>query len=67
MPCLHEPGELLFQSIASQVRMAAYADRSERFVEIPGIVEIRWNSDDPDFYVEPEDLFDKQGEGLPDW
>jgi len=47
--------------------MAAYADRSERFVEIPGIVEIRWNSDDPDFYVEPEDLFDKQGEGLPDW
>ena len=64
---MHEPGKLLFQSVESQVRMAAFADRSERFVEIPGIVEIRWNSDDPDFYVEPEDLFDKQGEGLPDW
>ena len=53
------------ESVASQVRMAAYADKSERFVEIPGIVEIRWNSDDPDYYVQPEDLFDKQGEGLP--
>jgi len=47
--------------------MAAFAEGSERFVEIPGIVEIRWISDDPDYYVEPEDLFDKQAEGLPDW
>ena len=47
--------------------MAAFAEGAERFVEIPGIVEIRWISDDPDYYVEPEDLFDKQAEGLPDW
>ena len=47
--------------------MAAFAEGSERFVEIPGIVEIRWISDDTDYYVEPEDLFDKQAEGLPDW
>ena len=57
----------MFQSVACQVRMAANANRLERFVEIPGIVEIRWNSDDPDFNVEPEDLFDKQGDGVPDW
>jgi hypothetical protein len=47
--------------------MAAYAERDERFVEIPGIVEIRWVSDDPDYYVEPTDLFDEQKNGLPDW
>ena len=39
----------------------------ERFVEMHGIVEIRWISDDPNFYAEPEDLFEKQREGLPDW
>ena len=27
---------------ASGIRMAAYAEATERFVEIPGIVEIRW-------------------------
>ena len=54
-------------SVTDQSRMAAFAEGSERFVEIPGIVEIRWISDDPDYYVEPEDLFDKQAEGLPDW
>jgi len=47
--------------------MAAWADASERFVEIPNIVEIRWVSDDPDYYVEPIDLFDEQKNGLPDW
>ena len=46
--------------------MAVNADGLERFVEIPGIVEIRWISDDPDFYVKPEDLFDEQTKGLPD-
>ena len=34
----------------------------ERFVETRGIVEIRWISD-----AEPEDLFEKQREGLLDW
>ena len=65
--------------------MAAWADKSERFVEIPGkqtcnlilkickyetfsgIVEIRWVSDDPDYYVPPIDLFDEQKNGLPDF
>jgi len=47
--------------------MAAWADKSERFVEIPGIVEIRWVSDDPDYYVAPIDLFDEQKNGLPDF
>ena len=27
-------------------------------------MEIRWVSDDPDYYVEPVDLFDEQGKGL---
>ena len=39
----------------------------ERFVAFPGVVEIRWISDDPDFFVEAEDLFDRQSEGLPSW
>ena len=47
--------------------MAAWADSDERFVEIPGIVEIRWVSDDPDYYVAPIDLFDEQKNGLPDF
>jgi len=47
--------------------MASWADSSERFVEIPGIVEIRWVSDDPDYYVPPIDLFDEQVNGLPDF
>ena len=38
----------------------------ERFVEMRGIVQIRWRSDDPHFNAEPVDLFDKQQEGLPD-
>ena len=47
--------------------MAAWADKNERFVEIPGIIEIRWVSDDPDYYVAPIDLFDEQSKGLPDY
>ena len=44
-----------------------WAPSDERFVEIPGIVEIRWVSDDPDYYQEPIDLFDEQKNGLPDY
>ena len=44
-----------------------WAPSDERFVEIPGIVEIRWVSDDPDYYQEPIDLFDEQNNGLPDY
>ena len=44
-----------------------WAPSTERFVEIPGIVEIRWVSDDPDFYKEPIDLFYEQKNGLPDY
>ena len=46
--------------------MMDWAPSTERFVDIPGIVEIRWNSDDPD-YREPIDLFDEQKNGLPDY
>lgn len=38
----------------------------EMIVRHPGIVDIRWVSDDPDYYQEPIDLFDKQRDGLPD-
>ena len=38
----------------------------EHFVEMRGIVQIRWISDDPNFNAEPVDLFEKQQEGLPD-
>ena len=47
--------------------MKDWASPEEQFVEIPGIVEIRWVSDDPDFYVDPIDLFDEQKNGLPDY
>jgi len=39
----------------------------ERFVEIPGIVDIKWVSDNPDYYVAPIDLFDEQANGIPEW
>jgi len=47
--------------------MMDWAPADERFVDIPGIVEIRWVSDDPDYYHEPIDLFDEQKNGLPDY
>ena len=34
--------------------------------ELPGVVEIRSISDDPEYYAAPLDLFDKQVHGLPD-
>jgi len=46
--------------------MVDYSDGTERFVETPGIVDICVISDDPDFFAEPEDLFDRQGQGLPE-
>jgi len=39
----------------------------ERFVEIPGVVEVKWVSDNPDYYIAPVDLFDEQSKGIPDW
>ena len=36
----------------------------ERFVPCPGIIDIVWRSDDPDFYQPPCDLFDVQSQGL---
>ena len=40
--------------------MTNVANNTERFVEIPAVVEIQWVSDDPDHYVKPIDLFDWQ-------
>ena len=37
-----------------------------RFVEAPGIVLIRWVSDDPDYQRMPDDLFCCQANGIPD-
>ena len=47
--------------------MMDWAPSDERFVDIPGIVEIRLNSDDPEYYQEPTDLFDEQKNGFPDF
>ena len=42
------------------------APSTERFVKLPGIVEIRFVSDDPEYYRTPIDLFYEQMNGLPD-
>ena len=47
--------------------MNDWASPDERFVEIPGVIEIRWVSDDPEYYHPPIDLFDEQKNGLPDY
>ena len=44
-----------------------WAPPTERFVAIPGLVEIRYSSDDPDYYRESMDLFYEQRNGLPDY
>ena len=48
--------------------MMDWAPPTESFVTIPGIVEIRYSSDDPDYdcYLEPIDLLYEQSYGLPD-
>ena len=46
--------------------MMDWAPSTERFVKLPGIVEIRFVSDDPEYYRTPIDLFYEQMNGLPD-
>ena len=41
-------------------------DTYEKFVKVPGVVEIRYRSDDPEFYAPAVDLFEEQSRGLPD-
>jgi hypothetical protein len=38
----------------------------ETFVKCPGIIEIRWQSDDPDFVCNPDDLYNWQAKGIPE-
>ena len=38
----------------------------ERFVECPGVVEIRWVSDDPDHHKPSEDMYLCQNNGIPE-
>ena len=38
----------------------------ERFVECPGVIEIRWVSDDPDHHKTPEDMYNCQNNGIPE-
>ena len=38
----------------------------ERFVECPGVIEIRWVSDDPDHHKIPEDMYNCQNNGIPE-
>ena len=40
------------------------ASPEEKFVDMPGIVEIQWNSHDSDLYRGPMDLFEEQKFGL---
>ena len=49
-------------------KMQDWAPPEEKFVEIPGVINIIWVSDDPEYYCQPIDLFDHQnlGEGLSD-
>ena len=41
-------------------------DTYEKFVKVPGVVEIRYRSDDPEFYAPAVDIFEEQRRGLPD-
>ena len=40
---------------------------SEQFVKIPGIIELRWTSDDPEYSNPTTDLYDEQARGIPQW
>ena len=42
------------------------SEMAKRFVCCPGIIDIIWTSDDPEFYHPPSDLFDVQSHGLDD-
>ena len=46
--------------------MNPWADPDEVFVKVPGIVEVRFKSDDPEFYAPPVDLLEEQRRGLAD-
>ncbi len=37
----------------------------ERFVSVPGVIKVRWTSDDPEFHRESRDLAEVQLEGIP--
>ena len=38
----------------------------KRFVECPGVIEIRWVSDDPDHHRPAEDMYNCQNSGIPE-
>ena len=40
---------------------------AENFAQVPGVVELRWRSDDPEFSVPATDLFEEQARGIPEW
>ena len=40
---------------------------SEQFVKLPGIIELRWTSDDPEYSNPTTDLYDEQARGIPEW
>ena len=40
---------------------------AENFAQVPGVVELRWRSDDPEFSVPPTDLIEEQARGIPEW
>ena len=46
--------------------MNAWAAPGETFVRSPGIVEVRFKSDDPEYFAPTVDLFEEQMRGLPD-
>ena len=46
--------------------MNPWADPDEVFVKVQAIVEVRFKSDDPEFYAPPVDLLEEQRRGLAD-
>ena len=56
--------------VIQQCMMSFFREESlmcETFVKVPGIIEIRWTSDDPEFFHPSADLFDQQARGIPEW
>ena len=42
-------------------------DTYEKFVKVPGVVEIRYKSDDPEFYAPAVDIFEEQRSAGQSW
>ena len=57
------PGELSFNASTSSEQKSPM---SEEFVRVPGIIELRWTSDDPEYSNPATDLYYEQAKGIPE-